>query len=178
MLSFFFIFIIVIIIIWLLYHHHHHHHHHHHYHYYYYFIIILAITILVWRIFILPHNQSSKFFVILKHFTFLSWATFPLKPFHFPDFSLFLILTIRVVPWGTTITIIWHHPCFLSKNILLRRRCSMPWSSSSSSSSSSSWFQLLFSFLLSLNTDILFCLGDELGVRQTVCPDRFLDLYM
>ena len=24
---------------------------------------------------------------------------------------------------------------------------------------------------------ILFCLGGELGVRQTVCPDRFLDLY-
>ena len=156
MLSFFFfIFIIVIIIIWSLYHHHHHHHHHHHY---YYFIIILAIIILVWRICILPHKQSSNFFVILKHFTFLSRATFPLTPLHFPDFSPFLILTIRVAPWGTTMTMIWHHPCFLSKNILLCRRCSTPWSSSSSSSSS--WLQLLFSFLLSLNTDILFCFGE------------------
>ena len=27
----------------------------------------------------------------------------------------------------------WHHPCFLSKNTILCRRCSMPWSSSSSS---------------------------------------------
>ena len=56
------------------------------------------------------------------------------------------------------LTVIWHHPCFLSKNILLCRRCSTPWSSSSSSSSAS-WLQLLFSSLLSLNTDISFCLG-------------------
>ena len=73
MLSFFFyIFIIAIIIIWLLYHHYHHHHHNH-YHYYYHFIIILAIIILAWRICFLPHNQSSTFFVILKHFSFHAW---------------------------------------------------------------------------------------------------------
>ena len=117
---FFFIFIIFIISFWLLlcisssssiinhhnhhHHHHRHHHHYHHYHHYYYnFIIILAIITLVWRICILHHNQSLNFFVILKHLHF--WAEQPsfLNPFIFPTFP-FSSLTIRVVPWGTTIT--------------------------------------------------------------------------
>ena len=152
MLSFFFfIFIIVIIIIWLLYHHHHHHH----YHYYYYFIFILAIIILVWRNCILHHYQSSNFYVILDHLHFSAEQLSLLNPCIFPTFPFFLILNIRGSSWGTTVTIVWHHPCFLSKNIMLCQRCSMPWSSSSSSSS---WLQLLFSLLLSL---FCFASGDN-----------------
>ena len=96
-----FIFIIVVIIIWLLYHHRHHHHHH--YHYYYYFIIILAIIILVWRICIFHHNQSSNFYVLLKHLHFSAEQLSFLNPGIFPTFP-FSILTIRVVPWATPIT--------------------------------------------------------------------------
>ena len=104
-----FIFIIVVIIIWLLYHHRHHHHHHHHhhhqhhYHHYYYFIIILAIIILVWRICIFHHNQSSNFYVLLKHLHFSAEQLSFLNPCIFPTFP-FSILTIRVVPWATPIT--------------------------------------------------------------------------
>ena len=51
--------------------------------------------------------------------TFLSRATFLLKSWYFSTFP-FAVLTIRVAPWGTTMTIIWHHPCFLSKNTRAR----------------------------------------------------------
>ena len=109
MISFFFIFIIFIISFWLLLcisssssiiNHHHHHHHH----YYYNFIIILAIITLVWRICILHHNQSLNFYVILKHLHFWAEQLSFLNPCIFPTFP-FSILTIQVVPWGTTI--IW-----------------------------------------------------------------------
>ena len=154
-----FIFIIVVIIIWLLYHHRHYHHHYHYY--YYYFIVILTIIILVWRICIFHHNQSSNFYVLLKHLHFSAEQLSFLNPCIFPTFS-FSILTIRVVPWGTIIT--WQ----LFDTILafyLKTFCyaeNVQCSSSSSSSSSSSWLQLLFSLLLSLNIDIFcFASGDN-----------------
>ena len=137
-LSFFSSFLLLLSLVfgyYFVYHHHHHHHHHHYHHYYNNFIIILAIITIVWRICILNHNQSLKFYVILKHLHF--WAEQPsLNPFIFPTFP-FSILTIRVVPWGTTITWQLYNNilrCFLFKNLMLCRRCSMPWSSSSSSS--------------------------------------------
>ena len=84
---------------YFVYHHHHHHHHHH----YYNFIIILAIITPVWRICILHHNQSLDFYVILNHLHFWAEQLSFLNPCIFSAFP-FSILTIRVVPWGTTIT--------------------------------------------------------------------------
>ena len=102
---FFFSFLLFLALVFGYYFVYHHHHHHHHYHHYYYnFIIILAIITLVWRICILHHNQSLNVYVILKHLHFWAEQLSLLNPCIFPTFP-FSILTIQVVPWGTTI--IW-----------------------------------------------------------------------
>ena len=145
------------------------------YYFYHYYLVIISSAALLSLLLLFHyypsnhypspshHNQSSNFYVILKHLHFSAEQRSFLNPCIFPTFP-FSIFTIRLVPWGTTITRQLY-------DTMLCRRCSMPWSSSSSSSSS--WLQLLFSFLLSLNTDILFYLGGKLGVRQTVCPTAF-----
>ena len=71
----------------------HHHHHHYHFHYYYFFIIIL-----VWRICIRHHNQSSNYYVILKHLHSSAEQLPLLNPCAFPTFP-FSILTLLVTPW-------------------------------------------------------------------------------
>ena len=88
------------IIIWLLYHHfhhhhHHHHRHHHHYHYYYYYLIIIqAIIILVWRICICQHNQSSNYHMIHSSAVQLSF----LNPRIFRTFPFSILTHYRNAP--------------------------------------------------------------------------------
>ena len=99
-----FIFIIIIIIIWLLCHrphHHHHHHHHHHYHFHYYYFFIIT---LVWCICIRLHNQSSNYYVILKHLHSSAEQPSFFNLCAFPTF-LFSLLTLLVTPWQA-------FPCF------------------------------------------------------------------